>query len=189
MLLHLLSSLMFWLPLAVAVFWAVGAYNRLVRLRGQALSAFAALDPALVKQVELAQSNLPDMGLTGQTRPADLGDEADTLWLALRAASHQFSASLSALRPRPLDTRHAAAVAAAWAVLEMCWNRLQNEAHDLAGPALPENLVTQWQHLSSQLMPLREQFNLSVARYNQAIGQFPALLLAWLFQMQSGREI
>jgi LemA protein len=185
----LFPSLLFWLLLALAVFWAVGAYNRLVLLRSQALAAFTALEPAFAKQVELVLSSLPDMGAKGQTRPADLGDEVDTLWLALRAATSQFSASLAASRPRPMDARNAAALAAAWAVLAMAWDRLQNEAYDLAGPALPETLASQWRHLTSQLMPLREHFNQSVHRYNQAIGQFPALLLAWLFQLKPGHQL
>ena len=34
-----------------------------------------------------------------------------------------------------------------------------------------------------------ETFNEAVARYNEAIGQFPAILLAWLFGFQPGRGL
>ncbi len=185
----MLLSILGWLLPAVMVFWAVGSYNRLVRLRGQVIAAFAVLEPAIAKQIALAQSSLPEQSIHGQTRPGNLGDDLDTLWLALRAATGQFSAALSALRPRPLDAQNAAAVTAAWAVLEMAWGRLQNEAYDLAGPALPETLGTQWNTLASQLMPLRQQFNEAVVRYNTAITQFPAALLAWTFNFQSARSL
>ncbi len=185
----MLVSILGWLLPAVMVFWAVGAYNRLVRLRGHVLAAFAALEPAIAKQIALAESSLPERGSNGQTRPAELGDDLDSLWLSLRAAVSQFAAAVSALRPRPLDAQNAAAAAAAWAVLEMAWSRLQNEAYDLAGPALPETLGTQWSSLASQLMPLREQFNQAVAQYNKAIAQFPAALLAWAFSFQPARNL
>ena len=47
------SSFVPWIVAAVALFWAVGAYNRLVRLRSDANAAFAALEAELTKQVKL----------------------------------------------------------------------------------------------------------------------------------------
>ncbi len=35
-----LDSALPWVALAVILFWSVGAYNRLVRLRSQAIAAF-----------------------------------------------------------------------------------------------------------------------------------------------------
>ena len=34
-----------------------------------------------------------------------------------------------------------------------------------------------------------EHFNLAVTRYNEAIAQFPAVILAWLFGFQPGRGL
>ncbi len=41
------DSLAGWIVVAVLLFWFVGAYNRLVRLRASVLQAYAALDAAL----------------------------------------------------------------------------------------------------------------------------------------------
>ena len=45
-----------WIALAIALFWFVGAYNRLVRLRALALQAYATLDAALVRQLDFVQA-------------------------------------------------------------------------------------------------------------------------------------
>jgi LemA protein len=34
-----------------------------------------------------------------------------------------------------------------------------------------------------------DQFDLAVGRYNEAIAQFPAVLLAWLFGFKPGRGV
>ena len=44
-----------WIAVALIVFWAVGAYNRLVRLRSQTVQAFAAVNEQLSKYVALAR--------------------------------------------------------------------------------------------------------------------------------------
>ncbi len=47
-----------WIGGALALFWFVGAYNRLVRLRSGALQAYATLDAALVRQLEFVQARM-----------------------------------------------------------------------------------------------------------------------------------
>ena len=50
------ESFGYWIGLAVLLFWFVGAYNRLVRLRSATLQAYAALDAALVRQLDFVQA-------------------------------------------------------------------------------------------------------------------------------------
>jgi len=52
------STVVLWALAAVLLFWAVGAYNRLMRLRAEAKAAFALLDAELVRQVELVRNQL-----------------------------------------------------------------------------------------------------------------------------------
>ena len=62
--------------LAVLFFWAVGAYNRLVRLRTLAVKNFAALDEQLVRQLVWVQGCLPEPLRDGvQTAPGELRDD------------------------------------------------------------------------------------------------------------------
>ena len=80
------------------------------------------------------------------------------------------------------------ALGAAHEVLTMAWDRAErDDAHDLAGPRLPEDFALQRQHIVRMTIAATENFNQAVARYNEAITQFPALLLAWLFGFQPAR--
>ena len=47
------SNPFLWIFLALVLFWAVGAYNRLVRLRSTAIQAFGALDAHLMRWVAM----------------------------------------------------------------------------------------------------------------------------------------
>ncbi|MCV4600767.1 LemA family protein, partial [Escherichia coli] len=42
-----------WIVLAILVFWAVGAYNRLVRLRNEIANAYAQIDVQLKRRYDL----------------------------------------------------------------------------------------------------------------------------------------
>ena len=181
------ESLALGMALAVLFFWAVGAYNRLVRQRSAALQAFALLEVPLRQHLELLESCLPaSLALTGQTQSGELKGELPgetTLsWYGLRDAAGQFAASLAAARAQPLHPGLLAALAAAQGVLAMAWQRLQHErAHDLAGAALPATVQARLAQLGEQTRLAADSFNQAVVGYNGAINQFPAVLLAWLF--------
>jgi LemA protein len=179
------SSLVFWIIAAVLLFWSVGAYNRLVRLRAEANTAFAALDVELSRQVELVQACLPS-----SDDPASQFDGLGSFWGGLQGAGTQFAASLVAARARPLDPEGIAALAFARDVLTMAWERAErDDAHDLAGPRLPDTITTRRADLGSQTHAAGEKFNQAVRGYNEGIAQFPAVLLAWLFGFKPARGI
>ncbi|MBX3585046.1 MAG: LemA family protein [Ramlibacter sp.] len=178
-------SLVLWCGAALLLFWSVGAYNRLVRLRAEANAAFAVLDEHWTRQIELVHASLPDTMRPSQlTQPGDLMDDLTQLWAGLRGAASQFAASLAALRPHPLDAGAGAALAAAQDVLVMAWQRVEAEAHDLAGAPVPETVTARWQALMHETAKAQARFNDAVTRYNFAIAQFPAVLLAWLFSFK-----
>lgn len=186
-----MSSLVFWVLLAVAFFWAVGAYNRLVRLRAQVGQAFAALDAQLVRQLVWVQGCLPPALRGGAPLPPGRAEgPVGAAWASLRAASEQFAHSLAAARARPLDAAALAALSSARGVLETSWQRVWTLGEDPEGLALAEPLLGQHEQLLAQALPLCEAFNRAVLGYNQAIAQFPALLLARLFGFrQAGRLV
>lgn len=180
------TSVFLWLAAAVALFWGVGAYNRLVRLRTEVNTAFAVLHERLQDQVGLVRSMLP------AAAGADAGPFAvEALpWSGLEGAAAQLATSLAAARTRPLDTGRIAALAAACDVMATAWSRVEREdAHDLAGPRLPVELLARQSQLVTHGQASAEQFSQQVARYNEAIAQFPALLLAWLFGFRPGRSL
>jgi LemA protein len=113
----------------------------------------------------------------------------DALWAGLAGAANQFGASLAVARQRPLDPDSIAALDTARQVLVMAWQRVQDEAHDLAGAQVPQTTQVQWQLLVSQSAVAADSFNLAVTSYNEAIAQFPALLLASLFGFKPARTL
>jgi LemA protein len=180
------SSLLFWVVLAVLVFWGVGAYNRLVRARSDANTAFGTLDAEFGKQVALAQSCLPPEDELEQSQ----FEGGSAFWSGLHGAVMQFSASLNAAKARPLDPDRMAALGAAHEVLTMAWDRAErDDAHDLAGPRLPHNVSSERQQLVRSAAVATDQFNQAVANYNDAIAQFPASVLAWLFGFKAARGL
>jgi LemA protein len=181
------SSLVIWIACAVLLFWAVGAYNRLVRLRGEVNTAFGTLEAELARHVQLVEQCLPE----GESQPASLFDGTEgSFWSGLQGAAHQLQASLAAARQRPLAPDGIAALGAAQDVLGMAWERAErNDAHDLAGPRLPPTLTSTRAQLVAQSNAAAMQFNQAIERYNRAIGQFPAILLAWVFGFKPGRPL
>jgi LemA protein len=180
------STFVPWIVAAVVLFWMVGAYNRLVRLRSDANAAFAALEAELARQVQLVHACVPPE----EDQPQSVFAGGSAFWGGLQGAAAQLQASLASARARPLDPERIAALGAAQEVLSMAWDRAErDDAHDLAGPRLPEDFSGERQQLVRMAQAATEQFNQAVAHYNDAIGQFPAILLAWLFRFQPARGL
>ena len=180
------SSVVLLAVAAVLLFWTGGAYNRLMRLRAEANTAFAGLEAELSKQVALVRECLPP---AEATQPAGL-EQGGSFWAGLHGAAAQFAASLAAARTRPLEPDGIAALGAAQDVLAMAWERAErDDAHDLAGPRLPETVTARRAQLTMQTHAAIEQFDRAVGRYNEAIAQFPAVLLAYLFGFRPGRGL
>lgn len=164
------GSVSFWIVSAVVLFWAIGAYNRLVRLRSKAIAAFAALDEQFRLYVTLVHGNFPVVS-----------DDTVTARAGLAGAAQQFDTSLRDARRHPLDAMAMRALETAYETLGSSWVRLCNEPPDLAGAPLPETLRQQWEHIVSNADRMKAEFNQHVQAYNEAIVQFPAGLLAGLF--------
>ncbi|MDR6861168.1 lema family protein [Variovorax guangxiensis] len=186
------DSLLWWILGAVALFWFVGAYNRIVRLRSGALQAYAALDAALVRQIDFVQARLAEGGATAQAPHGPGREDA-----ALQASAAQLVTLLAATRLKPLDPAGIAALATALHVMLGAWQRLHPDAvvsfeadGTLSRPA-PLNgrddspaAPIAWPEPSAAAEIARNQFNQAVAHYNAAIAQFPAVLVAWIMQLR-----
>jgi LemA protein len=181
------NPVIWWTLAAVLLFWAVGAYNRLMGLRGEASAAFGTVDAELARQVELVREHLPP---PEPTQPAPLEGEPVSFWSSLHASATQLAATLATARARPLDPERIAALSAAQDVLAMAWQGAErDDAHDLAGPRLPDTVLLRRAQSLLQAHAATEAFNAAVARYNDAIGQFPAFVLAWLFGFKPARAL
>jgi len=181
------TPLVSWTIAALLLFWSIGAYNRLVRLRGEANAAFGLLDTDLAQQVQLVAQLLPEdeeppASVFGGRRGLLLGWPAGRRRAARRIA---VGSATEAAGPERI-----AALGAAQSVLANAWERAEREdAHDLAGPRLPDTLTTKRAQITAQCIAGAERFSQAVQRYNAAIAQFPAVLLAWLFGFNPGRGL
>ena len=171
--------------LAITVFWALGAHNRLVRLRShvaQQLQQLVQLWQAQAQAVGLRLEQYAQ-GRETESQWATLDDDA-LRWRPLTLAARQFLACLSVLQGKPQQLAvvdDVASVRAARDIFEAAWQRLTAEQEDLAGDAVPPDLQILWaQHEPAAQRKLQE-YDDAVAAYHRAIHQFPALLLAWLF--------
>lgn len=169
--------------LALLLFWAVGAYNRLVRLRAAIGAAFAALDARFAERLAWLGSMLEPVDGPPDTN----GPEAEPApvpvapsWTRLAAASEQWALALAPVRAQPTDGGAVSRFTLAQSALQAAWNSVpvQDWANRVAMEATP--VLAQWERLHHQEQPLTLAFNDAVQRYNAAIGQFPAGVMARL---------
>ncbi|RSZ28788.1 lema family protein [Variovorax beijingensis] len=189
------DSMVGWIVIAVLLFWFVGAYNRLVRLRAAVLQAYATLDAALRKQLDFVQASI-----TAALPDKDASSHSSAV-APLQAATNQLATLLGATRLHPLDPGGMAALATALQVLITAWQRQHPDAVTVfeadgtlsrPAPLLPAGAGAASGALESMAWPepsaaaeiARGQFNLAVGQYNAAIVQFPALLVAWMVRLR-----
>jgi LemA protein len=189
------DSMVGWIVIAVLLFWFVGAYNRLVRLRAAVLQAYATLDAALRKQLDFVQASI-----TAALPEKDASSHSSAV-APLQAATNQLATLLGATRLHPLDPGGMAALATALQVLITAWQRQHPDAVTVfeadgtlsrPAPLLPAGAGAAsgtlepmaWPEPSAAAEIARSQFNLAVGQYNAAIVQFPALLVAWMVRLR-----
>lgn len=177
-----MSLLIFCAFLATLFFWAVGAYNRLVVLRANVAKQFAAVDAQLLRVLVWLQGNLPasmrDMlsEMEEAALPeALLKNERD---LSLLDILEALSDSLDAARTQPLSpvvmqqVNQKRLALAAWAKAEVRAGQ-SGEATWFIDP-----LPYKFDRLKAQAWPLMDAYNQAAAKYNEAVSQFPASVLA-----------
>jgi LemA protein len=155
---------------AVLVFWAVGAYNRLMRLRSAILRAFAPVDQQLGLRHTLLQRQI-DLLVPVLT------EQAENL-SALRAACTQAQAARAHASTHP-------GAAGALNSLRLTEDILLETRARLPAPddtrAELTALAAQLAVVDTALLFARGRFNKGVMEYNHAVQQFPTRLLAGLF--------
>jgi hypothetical protein len=197
------ESLASWIVIAVLLFWFVGAYNRLVRLRAAVLQAYGALDAALSKQLDFVQASIT--AAPAATDAANAPSESLSSIAPLQAATTQLATLLGATRLHPLDGGGMAALATALQVWANAWRRqhpddvtvfdadgtlsrpvplLPGAASAMGNGAAAAAEPIAWPEPSAAAEIARNQFNQAVGHYNAAIAQFPALLVAWAVRLR-----
>ena len=162
--------------LAVLIFWSVGAYNRLVRLKNIIANAFGQIDVQLKRRYDL----IPNLV---EAAKKYLSHERETLEAVITARNQAKSASDTA-RSRPTNALAVTTLAVAEQALSSSLGQLfaLNEAYpELKADATIRELSEELTSTENKVGFARQAFNDAVLDYNNAQGQFPAVLVARLF--------
>lgn len=161
---------------ALLLFWAVGAYNRLVRLKNLIANAFGQIDVQLKRRYDL----IPNLV---EAAKKYLLHERETLEAVIAACNQARSAS-DAARSRPTHAPEVLALAAAEEALSGSLDRLFALAAaypELKADDTIRELSVELTSTDNKVAFARQAFNEAVLDYNNAQAQFPALLIARLF--------
>jgi hypothetical protein len=164
--------------MTLIIFWAVGCYNRLQRLRHAALSALQHLVASIGARNQLVMNVLTTLDGNLQHERAALAEVHAALHRSTAVAE---AAGLTRGDARTLQTLDAGEVALGMGL----WNLRNLSA---AYPELVVNvqLNAQWHQLDGALAGAefaREQFNAASIAYAQACGEKPAAWLARIMRL------
>lgn len=161
---------------ALIVFWAVGAYNRLVRLKNTIANAFGQIDVQLKRRYDLIPNLVEAAKKYLQHERATL--EAVTL------ARNQAKDASDVARSKPANAAAVVALATAEQALEGSLSRLfaLAEAYpELKADETIRELSEELTSTENKVAFSRQAYNDAVLDYNNAQGQFPAMLIASAF--------
>lgn len=162
--------------LALLVFWAVGAYNRLIRLKNTIANAFGQIDVQLKRRYDL----IPNLV---EAAKKYLQHEQATLE-AVMIARNQARAASDVVRSRPANALAVTTLAAAEQALGGSLGQLFAVAEaypELKADQTIRDLSEELTSTENKVGFARQAFNDAVLDYNNAQGQFPAVLVARLF--------
>lgn len=184
------GSLLIWMVLALAVFWCVGLYNRLMRMRARGLDAFGSVEKYMRRYRTLVDAHLSESGvarqLGGGENPADnlLGD-----WERAVKVLHVLDSALKEARNASLQMTALTRLGDAFADVQNAWQGLCDLPVDLAGPVVPDTMRRQWDATTVKVQTARGGFNQILSKYNEAIAQFPARLVVGMMRFESAGQL
>ena len=161
---------------ALLVFWAVGAYNRLIRLKNAIANSFGQIDVQLKRRYDL----IPNLV---EAAKKYLIHEQATLEAVINARNQARAAS-DVVRSRPANALAVTTLAAAEQALGGSLGHLFAVAEaypDLKADQTIRELSEELTSTENKVNFARQAFNDAVLDYNNAQGQFPAVLVARVF--------
>ncbi|MCU0763114.1 MAG: LemA family protein [Hydrogenophaga sp.] len=172
-------SVTLWVVLGIGLvvfLWAVGAYNRLVRLKNAIANAFGQIDVQLKRRYDL----IPNLVEVARKY---LAHEAQTLE-AVIAARNQAKTAEQKAAGSPLNASALGALAGAEQVLGGALGRLFAVVEDYPDLKADQNMRELSEELAStenRIGFARQAYNDHVLEFNDAAAQFPTLIVARLF--------
>jgi LemA protein len=171
-----MGFLIFLAIIAVIVFWAIGAYNRLVSLRNVFKNAFAQIDVQLKRRYDL----IPNLV---ETAKAYMAHERETLEAVIRARNTAVTANQAAAAD-PGSASAIVGLTAAEGALSGALGKLFALAEAYPDLKANQNMMQLTEELTgteNKIAFARQAFNDAVMTFNTAVQQFPSNLLASIF--------
>ncbi len=169
------NSIVLWGVLATLVFWAVGAHNRLMRIRARAMEALGSVEKHITHACISLHAQLHDV------EDGDMDNPKAAVampWIDLL----QSVKTLEALLQEPRDALHAwnriAQLSPRIDAVQVAWQALVATPSDLAGAAVPDDWAEECTQALRRVSMGRTGLNQILMKYNEALAQFPASALA-----------
>lgn len=173
-----------WGTAAVLLFWGIGAYNRLMRLRNAIGEAYVQLDQHLAARATICSQ------LLARLRPLLPSEQAT--FDSLEGAQNEARAAAQAARARPYAGDPVASLAVAGAVHAAALTRLMSlldHQPELREQPDIDDWVDELKLLERQRAFARQVFNQAVQQYNDAAQAFPTRILASLYGFAEARSL
>jgi LemA protein len=162
--------------IAVFVFWAIGAYNRLVDLRNRFKNAFAQIDVQLKRRYDL----IPNLV---ETAKAYMKHERETLEAVIKARNTAVTANAAAAA-NPGNPAAMQGLMTAEGALTGALSKLFALAEAYPDLKANQNMMQLSEELTgteNKIAFSRQAFNDAVMIYNTATQQFPSNVIAGMF--------
>ncbi len=161
------------------VFWAVGAYNRLVSLRNLFKNAFSQIDVQLKRRYDL----IPNLV---ETAKGYMKHERETLEAVIAARNQAVSANARAASD-PTDAAAMQQMASSEGVLANSLGKMFALSEAYPDLKANQNMLELTEELTStenRIAFARQAYNDGVMQYNTALEQFPGSIIAGMFSFR-----
>ena len=168
----------------VLVFWAVGAYNRLVSLQNQVRNAFAQIDVQLKRRYDL----IPNLV---ETAKGYMKHEREALEAVIAARNQAVNANAKASAD-PTDATAMHTMAAAEGLLTSSLGKMfaLSEAYpDLKANQNMMQLTEELTSTENRIAFARQAYNDGVMQYNTSREQFPGSVIAGMFAFKPAEQL
>nr|WP_326529294.1 LemA family protein [Rhodoferax sp.] len=180
------GSLLLWITLAVLLFWGVGLYNRLTRMRARAFGALCSVEKHLREYAELTREVPISVRSESGYQPLVQRNGASPHWALLLAEIDALDVTLKDVRQKPLAIEPMLRLQQSMSALQRIWHGWLALPGDLAGPAVPDDLQARWTDITQRVETSKNGYNQIVLKYNEALVQFPARLIVGLMGVRPG---
>jgi LemA protein len=174
-----MDVLIFGVLMAIALFWAVGAHNRLVRLRAEVIRQWGSVDAVWLRLLVRLQGGI------AARQSLVTSSDGDGELQALQSACDELMEALLQARLQPLAAEGQKQVLALHQKVVLEIRALLQKDNEAVKPDLEIALSRMRQTLPAALIP----YHVAVASYNEALTMQPAAWLARRLGLQPATKM